>query len=224
MELGVSSPMEASVNLDLVAGQSQGMLLQSPVRKAFARGVPWNVAAFLALWEVQSQVATVAYIGLVAFTSLWVTLGAMLAWSLIATVIFCYARERGYPNILNSVKCPSTAAGITVIWHAATSFFSAMLGGIHAFVYTRCTSALLSEKPVAGPRRFLRRLILVVGMTMFGVTVAEQLLRSAGYSGRRLLHLASIGPFLNVPYRVLLSAVFVAVLNSTLGLFPHLSL
>src|SRR5688500_11065321 len=98
MVVGVSSPMEASGNLDLVAGQSQGMRLQSPVRKALARGVPWNVAAFLALWEVQSQVATVAYIGLVAFTSLWVTLGAMLAWSLVATVIFCYARERGYPN------------------------------------------------------------------------------------------------------------------------------
>jgi hypothetical protein len=69
----------------------------------------------------------------------------------------------------------------------------------------------------------LRRLVLLVGMTMFGVTVAEQLLRAAGYEGRKLLHLASIGPFLNVPYRVLLSAVFVAVLNSAFGLFPHLS-
>jgi hypothetical protein len=215
--------MEASVNLDLVAGQTQGPLLQSPVRKPFARTLPWNIAAFLALWEIQSQLATIAYVGLVAFTSWYVTLGAMLVWSLTATLLFWHARERGYPNILNSVKCPRSEAGIKVAWHAVTSVFSAVLGGIHAFVYTRCANSLLNEQPAGRPRRFLRRLVLVVGMTMFGVTVAEQLLRSAGYSGRRLLQLASLGPFLNVPYRVVLSAVFVALLNSTLGLFPHLS-
>lgn len=216
--------MEASVNLDLVAAQPQGVALPpSPVRKTFARSLPWNVAAFVALWEVQSQIATIAYVGLVAFTSWWVTLGVMLSWSLVATLAFWYARERGYPNILNAVECPRSEAGIKVAWRAATSVFSAVVGGVHAFIYTRCTSALLGDKPVAGPRRFLRRLVLLVGMTMFGVTVAEQLLRAAGYEGRKLLHLASIGPFLNVPYRVMLSAVFVAILNSTLGLFPHLS-
>jgi hypothetical protein len=215
--------MEASVNLDLVAGQPQGSALARPVRRPFAKSLPWNVAAFLALWEVQSQLATIAYVGLIAFTSWWVTLAAMLTWSLVATIAFWYARERGYPNILNAMKCPHSDTGIKVAWHAVTSLFSAVVGGVHAFVYTRCASALLSDRAAGRQRRFLRRLVLLVGMTMFGVTVAEQLLRAAGYSGRRLLHMAWIGPFLNVPYRVVLSAVFVALLNSTFGLFPHLS-
>ena len=150
------------MNLDLVAGQPEATLLQPRVSKPFTRSLPWNVAAFLALWEIQSQLATIAYVGLVAFTSWYVTLGAMLVWSLTATFFFWQARERGYPNILNSVKCPHSEAGVKVAWHAVTSVFSAVLGGVHAFIYTRCTNALLNDQPAGRPRRFLRRLVLTV--------------------------------------------------------------
>ncbi|HWC28863.1 MAG TPA: hypothetical protein VG845_02165, partial [Dehalococcoidia bacterium] len=52
-----------------------------------------NDAAFVVGWEVQSQLATLLLVTLVAFVSIWVALGTMLVWALVATVVYCYARE-----------------------------------------------------------------------------------------------------------------------------------
>ncbi|HEX5140646.1 MAG TPA: hypothetical protein VFX19_06865 [Dehalococcoidia bacterium] len=210
------------MNLDLVAEARQDALpLPSTTRKPISLSVPWNSAAFLAIWEVQSHIATIAYVGLVAFTSIWVALVTMLCWSLVATVLFCAARERGYPNVLSCPPCPRTRPGMATAWYAASSVGRALLGGIQAFVFTRFSGALVNDRPAKGLRIVARRAVLALGMTLFGASVTEHLLRSAGYSGRKLVRMGLLGPFLNVPYRILVSAAVVALLNSTLGLFPR---
>jgi len=79
------------------------------------------------------------------------------------------------------------------------------LAGFQAFVFSRA-----SRRVLTGRRRARNRLVRVgllgVGLTLFGVTTAEHLLRRAGYRGDHLLRLCLIGPFLNVPYRTFLSA------------------
>lgn len=205
------------MNLDLVARSPENILSQRTERR-FLPNVEWSNAAFIVFWEGQSQVASLAYIGLVAFSSIWVALATMLVWSLVATVFFCAARERGYPNILTS-KMPARRTGSHLAWFAMSSVGRAWLAGFHAFIFARCSSFLLTDfESACRVRRFMRLPVLAVGLTMFGVSTAEHLLRSAGYTGARLTRLGLIGPFLNVPYRVLLSAAVIALVKDSVNI------
>src|SRR5690606_34916293 len=135
-------------------------------------------AAFVVFWEVQSQLASVAYIALVAFFSMWVALGAMLAWSLLATIFFCSARERGYPNILSNHRLPKERHGLALAWFGLSSIGRAWLAGFNAFLFTRCSSFLVCQREGScRARRLVRYATLGVGMTMFGVSTVEHLLR-----------------------------------------------
>jgi hypothetical protein len=93
------------------------------------------------------------------------------------------------------------------------------MAGLHAFVFARASHVMLQEKEGCCKARRLARLgVLGFGLVFFGVSTAEHMLRTAGYTGRRLTQLSLIGPFLNVPYRVLLSAAVVALVTDTLQL------
>lgn len=206
------------MNLDLAARES----LPLPGRNSiFARlsNVAWNKAAFVLFWEGQSQVSSIAYVGLVAFGSIWLAFGVMLAWSLLATVFFCAARERGYPNILSIRALPKRDVSTNAVLHATGAVLRAWMAGVHAFVFARASHVLLLDKQgCCKARRFARFGVLGFGMVFFGVSTAEHMLRTAGYTGRKLTRLSLIGPFLNVPYRVLLSAAVVALVTDTLQL------
>jgi hypothetical protein len=176
----------------------------------------WNKAAFIVFWEGQSQVASVAYIALVAFFSIWLALVTMLIWSLLATVFFFAARERGYPNMLSAQTLPRRRIGLGLIGYAVGSLGRAWLTGVHAFLFARCSSFLVAQREgCCRLRRVARFFVIVFSLTMFGVSMAEHILRSAGYKGARLFRLGLIGPFLNVPYRVLFSAAVIAFVQGT---------
>lgn len=204
------------MNLDLVARHPELLIRRSPAFEKLSR-VEWNKAAFIGLWEGQGHLSSLAYIGLVAFADIWIALGAMFVWSVLATLVFCAARERGYPNLLSSLDAPRRGA-TSLVSYAALSLIRAWLSGVNAFVYARCSGSLIAE---SGSRCRTRRLArigaLAVGLTLFGVTSAEHLLRTAGYSGRRLVRMSLIGPFLHVPYRVLVSAMVVALASDAIG-------
>jgi hypothetical protein len=204
------------VNLDLVARQPQTLLRRSPVSGKLSN-VAWNKAAFIVFWEGQGHLSSLAYVALVAFASIWIALGAMFVWSVAATLVFCAARERGYPNLLSEMSLSKRKAG-NFASYAFVSVVRAALAGINAFIYARCSGFLLAEKQgCCRARRFARIFAIGLGLTLFGVSTAEHLLRSAGYSGGRLVRMSLLGPVLHVPYRVLLSAALVAVLTDALN-------
>lgn len=204
------------MNLDLAARQPQTLLRRAPGFEKLT-DVAWNKAAFVVLWEGQGHLASLAYVALVAFANIWVAFGAMFAWSMLATIVFCTARERGYPNLLTDMSRPRLQPG-HVARYAVGSFLRAWLAGLNAFLYSRCSSFVLAEKTGCCKARRLARVgVLGVGLTLFGVTAAEHLLRKAGYSGRNLLRMSLIGPFLHVPYRVMVSAAVVALFTDALG-------
>ena len=204
------------MNLDLAVPPPQTLSRHSPVFETLSN-VAWHKAAFIALWEGQGHLSSLACVALVAFASIWIALGAMFVWSVLATLFFCTARERGYPNLLTCLAPPKREAG-HLAGYALGSFARAWLSGVNAFIYSRCSGSVLAQKQGScRARRFARVGVLGVGLTLFGVTSAEHLLRTAGYSGSRLLRMSLIGPFLHVPYRVLVSAAFVALFTDTLG-------
>lgn len=201
------------MNLDLAARPPRSLLRRTPF---FGRipDVPWHKAAFIVMWEGQGHLSSLAYVALVAFASIWVALGVMFVWSVAATFVFVAARERGYPNLLSDMSTPKRRAG-NLASYAIVAVIRAAIAGVNAFVFTRCSGFLLEEKPgCSRTRRAARIGALGLGLTLFGVTTAEHLLRSAGYSGRRLMRMSMLGPVLHVPYKVLISAALVALLTN----------
>jgi hypothetical protein len=164
---------------------------------------------------VQSQIATLVLVTLVAFASIWIALATMLVWALIATVGYCFARERGLPDLV-TVQKPQTGTGPSAfLRHAAGSVVKVWFIGLHNLVFARFAGAAMNGLPCRSTR--CRRLaVLTLGMTLFGVTTAEHLLRRAGFSGGSLVRRGMIGPFLNVPYRIFLSA---AVMHGAIQVF-----
>jgi hypothetical protein len=198
------------MNVDLVARQ-QGWINRLPVKPP---SVPWNKGAFVLLWEAQSQVASIAYVALVAFFNVWAALPVMLLWSLLATIFYFGARERGYPNLLNCQMPQRERGPVHLVGFAARSFVKAWLSGFNAWLFARCSSFVVANQTDACRlRRGLRLAVIAFGLTIFGVSSAEHTLRSAGYKGTTLTRLGLLAPFLNVPYRVLLSAMFVALVR-----------
>lgn len=210
------------MNLDLVAANSEPLVSSAGRRLRLHRPaildkLAWNKAAFVIFWEGQSQIASVAYVALVAFFSIPLAIGLMLAWSLLATVFFFNARERGYPNMLTSMTLPKKRAGFGLIWYAAGSVGRAWLAGFNAFLFARCSAFLVARREGCSHiRRVARFFVIVFSLTLFGVSMAEHMLRSAGYKGAQLARLGLIGPFLNVPYRVLLSAAVIAFVQGSI--------
>ncbi|HLF77934.1 MAG TPA: hypothetical protein VJB57_10640 [Dehalococcoidia bacterium] len=148
-----------------------------------------------------------AFIALVAFGSILLALPIMLSWALAATVIYCLARSRGYPDLLEHKR----VGDCTTASHKARSvaFSAAKLWctGFNAFVFSRASRDILAPGR-RGWRRLARIGVLGAGLTFFGVAMSEHLLRRAGLSGRQLLQVSMVGACLNVPYRLLLSAAF----------------
>jgi hypothetical protein len=162
-------------------------------------------AAFLVVWEAQSQVATLAFFGLVAFGSMWLALPVMLVWAGIATIVYFAARHRGFPDILEHHPPAAGASSSCKVRFLAVSCVKVWFAGLQAFAFSRATRGVLNPS-LSGWKRLARPGLLVVGLTMFGVATAHHLLRGAGYQGARLLQLALAGALLNVVYRTLLSA------------------
>lgn len=175
---------------------------------------------FAAVWEAQSQLASLILVALVAFAPLYVTLAVMLSWSLIATAVYYSARRRGAPDLLQlkvgwKVEAENGKAWATRLRHPLSSAFRLWIMGFQAFLFSRALCPLLREPAQSHPTRIFRLLIFTTGFWFLGVTSAHHMLASAGYKEGKLLRLSLIGPFLNVPYRVLLSAIVISALMGT---------
>jgi hypothetical protein len=145
---------------------------------------------------------------------LYIAATTMLAWSLIATIAYFWARERGFPDLL-LVHRPQVSLGRSLaVKQAAASLVKVYCAGAHNIVYTRLARFPLETKTVQRPARMLRLAVLGLGMTLFGVCTAEHLLRRAGYQGEALVRAGLLGPFLNVPYRLFLSAAVMHAASS----------
>lgn len=177
------------------------------------QGLAWNGVGLIAAWEIQSQLATLTLVALLAVVPIVPTLAVMLCWSFVAGAIYCYGRRRGLPDLLeegtkgepDAKPCKAEALG----W-VALSIFKAWLAGIQPFIYSRTVCRLLVKPANCWRMRLARGAVLTVGLTLFGVTTAHHMLRKAGYSEGRIFRLSLVGSCLNVPYRILLSA---AVIN-----------
>lgn len=173
--------------------------------------VPWRSVGFLGVWEAQSQVSTFVLVALSALLPVWLAFVPMLVWSLAATFVYYHARERGVPDLLETAQ-PAAARQrhrpLSLARSLGVSAVKVWLAGAQSVVYARTCCRVLG-KPTAGWRRLARFGVLGVGLTMFGVSTSQHVLRRAGYRGADLLRLGFVGSCLNVPYRVLLSALFI---------------
>jgi hypothetical protein len=164
---------------------------------------------FTAAWAIQSRLAGITLLGLVALWSTWVALGAMLVWSLAATYFYFHARQRGAPDLANiRIACRLNGSKRRSLMNTATAVTRLWLVGPQAFLFTRLFARVSLARPVnCGRTRAIRLGGLALGLTFFGVTTTHHLLEAAGYSGDALLRLSCIASVLNVSYRVLVSAL-----------------
>jgi hypothetical protein len=143
----------------------------------------------------------------------------MFAWALIATLVYYQARLRGFPDVFDSSvvwpprQWPSwaVAAGVAII--------KAWLAGVQPFLYAKAFSGLLAGPATDWRRRLGRAVILAVALILFGVTAAHHLLRRANIPDRTVLRLCCLGSFLNVTYRVTLSALIIGALARLQAVF-----
>lgn len=176
---------------------------------------PFQDVGFLGLWEIQSQVATVAFFLLLTFLPIWAVIACMVAWSLIATVVYYRARQRGLPDLLETRwEAPPVREGGWSRWFGATglSMAKAWMAGVQPFIYTRVAGPILSRPVMCWRGRLARVAIVAVGCTLFGASTAHHLIQRAGVPRASVLRYSLIGPFLNVPYRVLLGALVLHVI------------
>jgi hypothetical protein len=175
----------------------------------------------VAVWEVQSQLATIALVGLLATTSIIPALVVMLCWSFIACAVYCYSRRNGMPDLLEGGgerTSMSRRRRVSAAGGAAMALLKAWLAGVQPFLYSRTVCRLLSRPVTCRRIRLVRGAVLLVGLTLFGVTTAHHMLRRAGYSEHRIFQLSIAGSCLNVPYRVLLSAAVLNLLTNAVRL------
>jgi hypothetical protein len=194
------------------------------LRARLAKTQDVRFLGFVAAWELQSQFSTVVLVGLVAFAPLSICLGVMIAWSLLATVVYFVARRRGLPDLLEigqpnlsrASRPSSRLFGLLLLFLIKLWFV-----GFQAYVYSRTLCPLLDRREKRGVSNRLAWLGVVgMGLTMFGVSASQHMLGRAGFQPRQALTLGFAGSFLNVPYRVLLSAT---VVHTTLSLLHLLT-
>jgi len=164
---------------------------------------------FSTVWAVQSRLASIALFGLIAFSSVWLTLGLMFAWSIAATFVYFVARSYGAPDLLE-IHMPSfnQTRVQTSLMGTFSSVFRICIVRLPAFVFTRLVR--LKAPGHCHRRRFCHGIVLAAGVTLFGVTTTHYLLRKGGFSGSSLLQLSCVGSVLNVSYRTMLNALFIA--------------
>ena len=156
-----------------------------------------------------------AMVALVAFFSIWAALFVMLTWALLATSTYNAAQRRGRPDLLANTwpkAGSSRRPGLLWVGLATLSVARAWFAGLQAFFYCRAFNRVLSRSATCRWTCLTKTAILGVGLTIFGVTACNHLLRAAGFSDRKVLQISFLGPFLNVPYRVFLSAFVVGAL------------
>src|SRR5262249_42842023 len=130
-ELGISPNLE---QLDL-AVSVQGAQL-------------WRGVGMVAAWELQSQLATMVMVGLVAMVSVWMAFAVMLGWSLVATFVYYHARRYGLPDLLDQRSTEKKArrkqSMTGAVIAAVVSAIKLWLVGLQAFVYSRTFCRVLN--------------------------------------------------------------------------------
>jgi hypothetical protein len=172
-------------------------------------------AGLVTVWEVQSQLATLALLAMAALTPIWLAMATMIAWALIATCAYRYARRKGFPDMLEaSWRRPPAEPKRWGRWlgSVCVSGVRAWLAGIQPYLYCLAVGRVLAAPAQSWRRGLVRKSILVVGCTLFGVTAVHHLLRRAGIAERQAFRYSLLGPFLNVPYRVMLTFIAVDVI------------
>lgn len=182
--------------------------------KLFSASAASQHATFVVVWKAQAYLAQVACVAFVAFGTLWLVLSLMLTWTLLATMVYWAARQRGYPDLLHVELPDAEATAYCKMRSVACSAVKVWCAGIQALIFSRVSRGTVVPGN-SGWRSFLRLAVLGLGLTLFGVSMTEHLLRRAGYAGSRLLQLSMLGAFLNVPYHVLLNAVVIKGLAQT---------
>jgi hypothetical protein len=176
----------------------------------------------LTAWELQSQLATIALVALVAFVPILAAIGIMITWAMIATLAYYVGRQHGFPDLLETRwSAPPVARKEWRRWVGSTlvSLVKTWVAGIQPYIYTRIFCPVLARPVRRWYTGIVRFLVLTIGLTLFGVTATHHLLKRAGFGERAILRYSLVGPLLNVPYRVVFSAVLLnAVLNMTKGM------
>ena len=176
----------------------------------------WKDGAFVAGWELQSQLSSVVLVGFAQFGTAIIAIPVMLAWSLVTTLVFHRARMCGRPDLLERTSWGTRSRALHVRFLSTTwSMLKAWLAGIQAFFYTRVFRCVIQNNGRCLHERASKVTVLGFGLTVFGVPTAHHLLRKAGYEHGALLRLGLLAVCLNVPFRVFASAY---VVNVTTGL------
>jgi hypothetical protein len=178
---------------------------------------------FLTAWEIQSQLATACLLMLIVLVPVWCAVAVMIVWSLGATLAYHHARLHGLPDLLSTTwQRPPAARAKWGQWLYGTSFslLKACAAGLQPFLFTRAFGTVLAQPTRSWGRHVVRCAVVAVGCTLFGVTAAHHLLARLGLERGPLLRFSLAGPFLNVPYRVVLGALAFNSLAYALSRIP----
>lgn len=152
--------------------------------------------SFLACWQVQSKLAAISSLALVA-VSPWLALIVMMVWSLAATFVYYKARQRGVPDLL-----ANPTADCRMAMRTGRIVGRLWLIGLSAYAFANILRPVLLR-----PSALARGAVLGVGLTLFGVSTSMHMLQVAGFTGPRLLAISLLGVVMNVPYRIFCSAL-----------------
>jgi hypothetical protein len=130
----------------------------------------------------------------------------------VATIVYYHARERGLPDVLEADRITAVVSkrtAATWIKQLGLAAGKAWLAGFQAFIFTRGCCHFLAKPGRGARQRLLRFTVVALGLTLFGVSTSQHVLRRAGLSGRQLVEVGFLGSVLNVGYRVLLSTLLI---------------
>jgi len=139
-------------------------------------------------------------LSLIALAPIWAGLLLMALWSMATTVIYIWTREHGCPDILEiRLKRAESDPGLSPRAVAASAV-KVWFAGIHVVAFAKLAHPFVHTRRMRLPGRVLRVVLLAAGMTLFGVSTTEHLLRRAGFRGDRLVRFALIGPLVHIPF------------------------
>lgn len=154
----------------------------------------WREMRFLALWEIQSRFSTLTTFILVATVGWW-TLPIMLIWALTATLVYEWLLSKGQPDLMEMGKPGFTG------WIVGLLAF--IFVGWRQVLYTHSVTRYGLNPGESRVKGLIRKILLGIGLVLFGVVPTHHLLKKAGYSKREIVWGNLAGRFLNVAFQIL---------------------
>ncbi|OGY23401.1 MAG: hypothetical protein A2172_04195 [Candidatus Woykebacteria bacterium RBG_13_40_15] len=165
---------------------------------------------FIGVWQFQARLSATILLSLAAFIGAWQAVIVMLPWGLTATHWYETARANGLQDILETpapTKNKGQRLGSWLFYGLKIYLFD-----FKQFVFFHLLGPSISRRSKSSLRMQGRRLLIILGMTLFGVLATHHALSLAGYSRRQIYWGNMAARVLNIPVKILETTILVGLL------------